>query len=97
MQFLIAAESLISLSAAAADFSYKDSSKVNLSSPKLLDVGRTEKSSLDRYKIVDLSANVTVGSSCGEMNISKNLRANLNELLGDAGFHAERVARAQGF
>ncbi|MGE3682712.1 MAG: hypothetical protein AB7G93_13385 [Bdellovibrionales bacterium] len=54
-----------------------------MSSPRLLDLGANGQSSLDRYKVIDLSANVEVGTSCGEMDVSANLRANLNDLLSD--------------
>lgn len=70
---------------ARADFSYRNSTRVdgmglrNLSDPK--------PTYLDRYKVIDLSANVEVGSSCGEMNVATNLQANLKDLLNDDFFN----------
>lgn len=68
---------------AFADFSYKDSTRASFESPKLMDFGDGGPTALDKYKVVDLSANVGVGSSCGEMNVSTNLRSNLNDLMDD--------------
>jgi hypothetical protein len=67
--------------AAAAEFSYRDSQRV--SNPKLFNFGSNSSGSLDNYKVIDLSANVQVGASCGEMNVATNLQSNLNDLLGD--------------
>lgn len=69
-----------------AEISYKDSTRMRVESPALIDLGRGEVSSLDKYKVVDLSANVEVGTSCGEMNVSTNLKANLSDLLDDGFF-----------
>lgn len=66
---------------ANADFSYRNSTRVN--SLGLRDLSDSSPTSLDRYKVIDLSAKVEVGSSCGEMNIATNLQANLKDLLSD--------------
>lgn len=66
---------------AKADFSYRNSTRVN--SLGLRDLSDASPTSLDRYKVIDLSAKVEVGSSCGEMNIATNLQANLKDLLSD--------------
>lgn len=64
-----------------ADLSYRSSTRVN--SLGLRDLSDPNPTSLDRYKVIDLSANVEVGSSCGEMNIATNLQGNLKDLLSD--------------
>lgn len=66
---------------ANADFSYRNSTRVN--SLGLRDLSDSSPTSLDRYKVIDLSAKVEVGSSCGEMNVATNLQANLKDLLSD--------------
>ena len=66
-----------------ADFSYRDSTRLKLQTPQLIDLGKGESSSLDKYKVIDLSASVEVGSSCGEMNVATNLQSNLKDLLSD--------------
>lgn len=68
-------------SLANADFSYRNSTRVN--SLGLRDLSDSSPTSLDHYKVIDLSAKVEVGSSCGEMNIATNLQANLKDLLSD--------------
>lgn len=67
--------------AAGSEFSYRNSTRVN--SMGLRNLSNTDPTSLDSYKIVNMSANVEVGTSCGEMNISTNLQSNLKDLLGD--------------
>ena len=66
---------------ARADFSYRNSTRVD--SFGLRNLSDTSPTSLDRYKVIDLSANVEVGTSCGEMNVATNLQANLKDLLSD--------------
>lgn len=66
---------------ANAEFSYRNSTRVD--SLGLRNLSDSRPTSLDRYKAIDLSANVEVGSSCGEMNVATNLQANLRDLLSD--------------
>lgn len=62
-----------------ADFSYRDS--VRLGSDQMFDLSKRREGSLQDYRIVDLSAQVDVGSNCGQMNVGANLRANMKEFL----------------
>lgn len=66
---------------AQAEFSYRNSTRVN--SFGLRDLSTNQPTSLDSYKVIDLSANVEVGSSCGEMNVATSLQGNLKDLLSD--------------
>ena len=66
---------------AKAEFSYRDSTR--LDTMGLRSFSNMESTSLDRYKVVNLSANIEVGTSCGEMNIATNLQSNMRDLLGD--------------
>ncbi len=66
---------------AFADFSYKNSTRFR--SLGLRDLSDQSPTSLDKYKVIDLSAGVEVGSSCGEMNVATNLQGNLKDLLSD--------------
>lgn len=77
---ILLASGLFSITA-FAEFSYRNSTRVN--SMGLRDLSDTSPTALDRYKVIDLSANVEVGTSCGEMNIATNLQSNLKDLLGD--------------
>jgi hypothetical protein len=81
---------------AFADFSYRDSTVVG--KMNLYNFGDHKQSDLDRYKVVDLSANVSVGSTCGEMNIATNLQSNLKDLLSDDFFKGlgNRIQSAGG-
>lgn len=67
--------------AAQAELSYRNSTRVN--SMGLRNLSDSDPTSLDSYKVIDMSANVEVGTSCGEMNVATNLQANLKDLLSD--------------
>lgn len=69
----------LSCGEAFADFSYRDS--VRLGSKQMYDLSKRREGSLQDYRIVDLSAQVDVGSNCGQMNVGANLRANMKEFL----------------
>lgn len=70
-----------------AEVSYQSSRRLSLKGHELLNLSKDRTSALDNYKVIDLSANIEVGASCGEMNVATNLKANLKDLLDDQFFN----------
>ena len=63
-----------------AEISYKDSKSFSTENSDLYNFSSKNKG-LQNYKIIDLSTLADVGSNCGQIDVSANLRSNLNQFM----------------
>ena len=81
MKFVILTILIFSAEVSFAELNYRSSKELTTGNPELFNYSGIREGSLKDYKVVDLSASVDIGSNCGQMDVSANLRANMKEFM----------------